>query len=63
MFGLRVEFASANLLQIVVLLQCLELLLQDCCCFHRSEDTGDPAEDFEEGLMSPKPRSQTDGCA
>lgn len=42
-----VEFTGAKLLQIIVLLQCLELLLQDRCGFHLSEDTGDAAVDFE----------------
>ena len=47
MFLLRVEFAGAQLLQIVVSLQRLELLLHDRRRFHGGEDRGDPAMDFE----------------
>ncbi|WP_425985317.1 hypothetical protein [Ensifer sp. R-19] len=47
LFLLRVEFAGAQLLQIVVLLQCLELLLENRCGFHRSQDRGNAAVDFE----------------
>ncbi|RKF33347.1 hypothetical protein BCY90_26215 [Agrobacterium deltaense] len=47
MFLRSVEFAGAKLLQIIVLLQRLELLLEDRCRFHRSQDRGDAAVDFE----------------
>ncbi|XOK14009.1 hypothetical protein ACI6PO_20890 [Agrobacterium tumefaciens] len=47
MFLLRVEFTGAQPFQIIVPLQCLELLLQNRCCLHRREDAGNPAVDFE----------------
>ena len=47
LFLLRVEFAGAKLLEIIVLLQGVELLLQDRCGFHRSQDRGDEPVDFE----------------
>ncbi|NSX88015.1 hypothetical protein G6L86_20615 [Agrobacterium tumefaciens] len=47
MFLRSVQFTGAKLLQIVVLLQCLELLLQDRRGFHRGQDRGDPAVDFK----------------
>ncbi|MDA5641568.1 MULTISPECIES: hypothetical protein [Agrobacterium] len=47
MFVLRVELAGPPFLQIVVLLQRLELLLQDCCRVHRRQDRSDAAVDFE----------------
>ncbi|MGV1989444.1 hypothetical protein ACQZ5N_22765 [Agrobacterium sp. 22-221-1] len=47
MFLRSVQFAGAKLLQIIVLLQCLELLLENRCGFHRSQDGGDAAVDFE----------------
>ncbi|NRF09972.1 hypothetical protein [Agrobacterium pusense] len=42
-----VDLTGPQPLQIIVLLQCLELLLQDRCGFHRSQDRGDAAVDFE----------------
>lgn len=49
-----VKLAGPPLLQIVVLLQRLELLLQDRCCFHRGEDTGEPAVDPEACQLVPR---------
>ncbi|WP_246697926.1 hypothetical protein [Rhizobium sp. WYCCWR 11128] len=47
MFLLRVNLAGPQLLQIVVLLERLELFLHDRRGFHRGEDRGDAAVDFE----------------
>ncbi|WP_246737799.1 MULTISPECIES: hypothetical protein [Rhizobium] len=47
MFLLRVEFAGTHLLQIIMLLECLEPLLHDRRRFHRGKDRGDPAMHFE----------------
>ncbi|WP_414899586.1 hypothetical protein [Rhizobium cremeum] len=47
MFLRSVDLASAKLIEIIVLLQCFELLLQNCRGFHRSEDRGNAAMDFE----------------
>ncbi|WP_338810874.1 hypothetical protein V2V90_21510 [Agrobacterium leguminum] len=47
LFLLRVQLAGAQLLQVIVLLQRLELLLQDRRGFHGGEDRSDPTVHFE----------------
>ncbi|MCZ7445660.1 hypothetical protein G6M17_19505 [Agrobacterium tumefaciens] len=47
MFLLRVEVTGTHLLQIIMLLECLELFLHDRRRFHRREDRRDAAVDFE----------------
>ncbi|MFS2180559.1 hypothetical protein ACCC98_32160 [Rhizobium pisi] len=53
MFLLRVELAGPPLFQVIRPLECLELLLHDCCGFHGGEDGSDPAVDFQgRGLVA-----------
>ncbi|WP_203469590.1 hypothetical protein [Rhizobium rhizogenes] len=47
MFLLRVDLTGPQPFQIFVLLQCLELFLQHRRRFHRCEDRGNPAVDFQ----------------
>ncbi|WP_246781204.1 hypothetical protein [Rhizobium sp. BK602] len=46
-FGLRLELAGTQLLQIIVPRQRLETLFHDRRSFHRSQDRGDLAMNFE----------------
>ncbi|WP_185740869.1 hypothetical protein [Agrobacterium deltaense] len=44
---LRVQFAVAQLLHVIMLLECLELFFQDRCRFHRGEDRRDATVDLK----------------